>query len=79
MQLNRSGTGGDNSIIDNCGGGVEWYRRIMTVFGDKPMAQHMQQKLSRQLAEVLMRGTSDSSYSSQFDSNAVGKKKQSLR
>uniref|UniRef100_A0A914XNV1 Tetratricopeptide repeat protein 7 N-terminal domain-containing protein n=1 Tax=Plectus sambesii TaxID=2011161 RepID=A0A914XNV1_9BILA len=68
------------SRAESTGEGVEWYRRILTETGDKPIAHHLHQKLSRQLAEVLLRGVPDSSYSSPAtNSQAVAKKAQSLR
>ncbi|CAI4227766.1 unnamed protein product [Auanema sp. JU1783] len=35
--------------------GIEWYRRIITCLGDKSTGERLQQKLSRQLAELLFR------------------------
>ncbi|VDM44239.1 unnamed protein product [Toxocara canis] len=55
--------------------GVEWYRRIMTSLGDKLIGEKLQQRLSRQLAEVLIRGMPESDYMS---SQSVNSKSQSL-
>uniref|UniRef100_A0A9J2NR25 Tetratricopeptide repeat protein 7 N-terminal domain-containing protein n=1 Tax=Ascaris lumbricoides TaxID=6252 RepID=A0A9J2NR25_ASCLU len=55
--------------------GVEWYRRIMTSLGDKFVCEKLQQRLSRQLAEVLIRGMPESDYMS---SQSVSSKSQSL-
>ncbi|XGW18895.1 hypothetical protein V3C99_003023 [Haemonchus contortus] len=35
--------------------GIEWYRRIITCLGDKSTGERLQQKMSRQFAELLMR------------------------
>ncbi|VDK61460.1 unnamed protein product [Onchocerca ochengi] len=56
--------------------GVEWYRRIMTSLGDKVVGEKLQQRLSRQLAEVLIRGMPDSGY---MESQSVSTKSQNLR
>ncbi|CAI5445163.1 unnamed protein product [Caenorhabditis angaria] len=37
--------------------GIEWYRKIITCLGDKSTGERLQQKLSRQLAELLIRAT----------------------
>uniref|UniRef100_A0A915PVY3 Tetratricopeptide repeat protein 7 N-terminal domain-containing protein n=1 Tax=Setaria digitata TaxID=48799 RepID=A0A915PVY3_9BILA len=58
------------------GEGVEWYRRIMTSLGDKVVGEKLQQRLSRQLAEVLIRGMPDSDY---MESQSVSTKSQNLR
>ncbi|MFH4975241.1 hypothetical protein AB6A40_001950 [Gnathostoma spinigerum] len=55
--------------------GVEWYRRIMTSLGDKIVGEKLQQRLSRQLAEVLIRGMPESDYTASL---SVNKKSQSL-
>lgn len=57
--------------------GIEWYRRIMTELSDKTMVEHVQQKLCRQLAEVLIRGMLESGY--EFASRAINLKSKSLR
>ncbi|VIO91601.1 Uncharacterized protein BM_BM729 [Brugia malayi] len=56
--------------------GVEWYRRIMTSLGDKVVGEKLQQRLSRQLAEVLIRGMPDCGY---MESQSVSTKSQNLR
>ncbi|VDM97899.1 unnamed protein product [Thelazia callipaeda] len=56
--------------------GIEWYRRIMTSLGDKMVGEKLQQRLSRQLAEVLIRGVPDSGY---VESQSVNTKSQYLR
>ncbi|VDK68060.1 unnamed protein product [Litomosoides sigmodontis] len=56
--------------------GIEWYRRIMTSLGDKVVGEKLQQRLSRQLAEVLIRGMPDSGY---MESQSVSTKSQNLR
>ncbi|KAK0416703.1 hypothetical protein QR680_012640 [Steinernema hermaphroditum] len=60
--------------------GVEWYRKIMTSLGDKAIGERLQQRLSRQLAEVLIRGMLESDYdqSSLNKSLSVTEKSQSL-
>ncbi|KAJ1366849.1 hypothetical protein KIN20_027628 [Parelaphostrongylus tenuis] len=35
--------------------GIEWYRRIITCLGDKSTGERLQQKMSRQFAELLLR------------------------
>lgn len=35
--------------------GIEWYRRIITCLGDKSTGERLQQKMSRQFAELLIR------------------------
>ncbi|KAK5971844.1 putative Tetratricopeptide repeat protein tpr, partial [Trichostrongylus colubriformis] len=35
--------------------GIEWYRRIITCLGDKSTVERLQQKMSRQFAELLLR------------------------
>jgi hypothetical protein len=59
--------------------GVEHYRRILTSIGDKACAQHLHQKLLRQLAEVLLRGVPDGCYTPAARSPAVAHKVQQLR
>ncbi|KAI1721349.1 tetratricopeptide repeat protein 7B [Ditylenchus destructor] len=56
--------------------GIEWYRRIMTELSDKSMVEKVQQKLCRQLAEVLLRGMLESGYD--FSSRAINLKSKSL-
>ncbi|MCP9259481.1 hypothetical protein DINM_002425 [Dirofilaria immitis] len=56
--------------------GIEWYRRIMTSLGDKVIGEKLQQRLSRQLAEVLIRGMPDFGY---MESQSVSTKSQNLR
>lgn len=56
---------------------VEQYRKVLTVT-DKPVAQHLHQKLSRQLSELLLRGVPEGVYVSPNNSEAAGDKAKSL-
>uniref|UniRef100_A0A914CD93 Tetratricopeptide repeat protein 7 N-terminal domain-containing protein n=1 Tax=Acrobeloides nanus TaxID=290746 RepID=A0A914CD93_9BILA len=58
--------------------GVEWYRRIMTALSDKSMVEQLQQRLCRQLAEVLLRGMLDGGYDVSSHSKAINLKSESL-
>jgi hypothetical protein len=65
--------------IDRGGGsgggeGLEWYRKIMTTLGDKTIGERLQQRLSRQLAELLLRSRPDA----EVDSQSVVQKNQLL-
>ena len=59
--------------------GVEWYRRIMTALSDKSMVEQLQQRLCRQLAEVLLRGMLDGGYDVSSHSKAINLKSESLK
>uniref|UniRef100_A0A7E4VXZ7 TTC7_N domain-containing protein n=1 Tax=Panagrellus redivivus TaxID=6233 RepID=A0A7E4VXZ7_PANRE len=55
--------------------GIEWYRRIATILCDKIIVVRLQQRITRQLAEILLRGMIDVGY----DSKAINLKSESLR
>lgn len=54
--------------------GLEWYRRIATRLGDKSVVMKLQQRICRQLAEVLLRGSIEAGY----DSKAITAKFEDL-
>ncbi|KAI6211820.1 Tetratricopeptide repeat protein 7B [Aphelenchoides besseyi] len=58
--------------------GIELYRHIMTELSDKSAVEQIQQRLCRQLAQVLLRGSFESSYSLVDGSNAINKKSSNL-
>ena len=55
------------------------YRRYLTSIGDKSIAQNVHQKLLRQYAEVLLRGTPNAIYPPPQHSVSCTQKQQSLR
>ncbi|CAD5208472.1 unnamed protein product [Bursaphelenchus xylophilus] len=58
--------------------GVELYRRIMTELSDKSVVAETQQRLCRQLAEILLRGSMESSLSMRNGSKAINEKSKML-
>ncbi|CAB3402142.1 unnamed protein product [Caenorhabditis bovis] len=56
--------------------GIEWYRRIITCLGDKSTGERLQLKMSRQLAELLIRAAVPSEDKSA--SEAMNMKSQNL-
>ncbi|KHJ86229.1 hypothetical protein OESDEN_14028 [Oesophagostomum dentatum] len=57
--------------------GIEWYRRIITCLGDKSTGERLQQKMSRQFAELLLRAVPAEGRASAI-SQAVSMKSQNL-
>uniref|UniRef100_A0A1I7XTT5 TPR_REGION domain-containing protein n=1 Tax=Heterorhabditis bacteriophora TaxID=37862 RepID=A0A1I7XTT5_HETBA len=57
--------------------GIEWYRRIITCLGDKSTGERLQQRMSRQLAELLLRAVPSDSRGGTA-SQAVSMKSQNL-
>ncbi|VDL87012.1 unnamed protein product [Nippostrongylus brasiliensis] len=58
--------------------GIEWYRRIITCLGDKSTGERLQQKMSRQFAELLIRAVPADGKGGAA-SQAVSMKSQNLR
>ncbi|CAD5205691.1 unnamed protein product [Bursaphelenchus okinawaensis] len=54
--------------------GIELYRKIMTELSDKSVVAETQQRLCRQLAEILLRGSMESSLSMRNGSKAISEK-----
>lgn len=59
--------------------GVELYRKIMTELSDKSVVEHTQQRLCRQLAEILLRGSIDAGLAVRYGSRALNKKSEILK
>ena len=55
--------------------GLEWYRKIAVGLSDKLVVMRLQQRVCRQLAEVMLRGMLDVS----GDSTAINSKAETLK
>ncbi|KAI6175200.1 Tetratricopeptide repeat protein 7B [Aphelenchoides fujianensis] len=78
MFLSKRGGGGGGEQRTDLLAGIELYRHIMTELSDKSAVEQIQQRLCRQLAEVLLRGSFDSSYSLAEGSRAISNKSSDL-